>query len=139
MILMQSHLKPAAHRLLDQLGMLASGACALHCLLVPVLLAAAPALGEWLHYSETLERAFVWVAVLVSGLSISFGVQRHGQWIPAALLWALGSLLLLPTGLGIKPASEWLHALLMVPGGVAIALAHFHNWRALAQCRGHRH
>lgn len=119
--------------------MLASGACALHCLLVPVLLAAAPALGEVLHYSETLERGFVWIAVLVSGLSITLGIQRHRQWVPAALFWALGSLLLVPTGMGLKPESEWLHALLMVPGGVAIALAHFTNWRALARCSGHTH
>lgn len=127
------------HRALDRLGMLASGACALHCLLVPLLLAVAPALGEWLHYSETLERGFVWVAVLVSGFSIGLGVSRHHQLVPAVLLWSLGTLLLLPTGFGLQPSSEWLHALLMVPGGVAIALAHLANWRALASCRGHAH
>lgn len=128
-----------AHRTLDRLGMLASGACALHCLLVPVLLAVAPVLGETLHFSELLERGFVWLAVLLSAFSIGFGVLRHGQVVPAAVLWSIGTALLLPVGLGVEFGSEWLHALLMVPGGTAIAAAHLANWRALARCEGHAH
>lgn len=127
------------HAAIDRIGMLASGACALHCLLVPVLLAITPALGEWFHDAEWLERGFVWVAVLVSALSIGFGVLRHGQFVPALLLWSLGAALLLPVGLGHEAHNEWLHALQMVPGGLAIALAHLANWRALKRCEGHVH
>lgn len=132
--------KPAQlHRSVDRIGMLASGACAVHCLLVPLLLAISPVLGEVLHEAEWLERGFVWVAVVVSALSIGFGVLRHGQFVPALLLWSLGAALLLPVGLGYEPASEWLHAAQMVPGGIAIALAHLANWRALKRCEGHAH
>lgn len=127
------------HSTVDKLGMLASGACAVHCLLVPLLLAVSPVLGEALHQAEWLERGFVWVAVLVSAISIGLGVLRHGQYVPALVLWSIGAALLLPVGLGYEASSEWLHALQMVPGGLAIAMAHLANWRALKRCVGHAH
>lgn len=127
------------HGAVDRIGMLASGACALHCLLLPLLLAISPVLGEVLHEAEWLERGFVWVAVLVSAISIGTGVVRHGQYVPAVVLWSIGAALLLPVGLGMEAASEWMHALQMVPGGVAIALAHLANWRALKRCTDHAH
>jgi len=145
------------HGRLDQLGMLASSACALHCLLLPLLMAGFPLLGELFHFSAQSEAWFVASALLVSAASLALGLLRHGRIYPSLLLWSVGALLLIGFGLtgfgagdhahlhGLSElsahthANDWGHALAMATGGFALAAAHYSNWRALKSCRDHSH
>jgi hypothetical protein len=131
------------HQRVDQIGMWASGACAVHCLLMPLLLALFPVLGHALEWSAESEAVFVGCALVLSALSLGFGLLRHGKIIPAAAFWSVGAVLLIQFALfGEHDAhrhEEWLHAVGMGVGGALLALAHYANWRALKHCARHRH
>lgn len=112
----------------DRVGFGASFLCAVHCALLPVLLALAPALGlkfgGWIDFDQ----AFVIFATLLGATTMSLGYRRHR----AFHAWVL----LLP-GLALVWAASFtelhnhtaLHLLLMVVGGTLLALAHLLNLR----------
>lgn len=124
------------HALLDRLAAAGSLLCALHCLALPLVLVAAPALALGVWWSEGLERATVAVVTLVGLGSLGSGWWRHRSWLALALLgpgllvmWAA----LLVPGLHASVAG---HAVAMAVGGVLVALAHLCNLRL---ARGHVH
>ena len=65
------------HRLLDRLGAYGSIACAIHCALLPVLIALLPSLGVALFAGDALEQAFVVFASLLGLGSLSWSYRRH--------------------------------------------------------------
>lgn len=112
----------------DSLGATASFLCAIHCAIVPFLLALLPALNMNVLVDHNIERIFIAFASGVSLVTLIFGFQRHqnhralGFLLPGlALLW-LGALLEDYTGLNA-------HAVLVTVGGTLLALAHVTNLR----------
>ncbi|HWS78379.1 MAG TPA: MerC domain-containing protein [Thermomonas sp.] len=124
------------HRLLDRLGATGSLLCALHCAMLPLLIAALPALGLGSVLGERFEEAFVLFATLVGGYSVVSGYRRHRLWQALALM--LPGLSILWLGVLYAPLhqSTWPHALVMTVGGTLVGLAHLANLRLNA---GHRH
>lgn len=111
----------------DRLGAMGSTLCAAHCALLPLLLAAAPAVGAGLA-GPHFDQGFMLFATLLGSGSIALGCRRHQRyaiWIPllcGVLLIGLGTL------------SEWhdhviIHAVAMATGGLLIALSHMLNLR----------
>lgn len=114
---------------LDHIGATGSLACAVHCALLPLLIALLPALGLSGWLGEGFERAFVLFATMLGLLSLASGYRRH------RVLRALGMLL---TGLGVlwvavlyPPLHHSVipHALAMTFGGALVGLAHVLNLR----------
>ncbi|QIL21206.1 MerC domain-containing protein [Thermomonas sp. HDW16] len=124
------------HRLLDRLGATGSLLCALHCALLPLLIALLPTLGLGGVLDERFEQAFVLFATLVGGYSVLSGYQRHRLWQALALM--LPGLLILWLGVLYRPLHEsvWPHALVMTLGGTLVGLAHLANLKLNA---GHVH
>lgn len=124
------------HRLLDRLGATGSLLCALHCALLPVLIAALPSLGLAGAMGDRFEEAFVLFASLVGGYSVIAGYRRHRLWRALALM--LPGLLILWVGVLYAPLhhSQWPHAIVMTLGGTLVGLAHLANLRLNA---GHVH
>lgn len=94
---------------LDRYGVVASIGCAVHCMVAPLLLLAAPALGGlWVHPATHLAiAAFV---LPVAAVALHHGVRRHGRaWI--GVLGAAGMLLV-----AVGVVLPWL-----VPSGVHAA------------------
>lgn len=90
-----------------------SAACAVHCLVVPVALVAAP----WLALGETVE----WV-VLVALMPLVVwqlwrDVRRHGRWGPCAPVF-VG--LLVWTAAALTALEALVHAALIGAGGLAV-------------------
>ena len=128
--------------LLDRFGALAAMICALHCALVPLALAAIPALtlalyqfnsplhdvAQWMLLSHSFERIFAALSLSLCAMSLLIGWRRHGQlwaflpWSLALILLGLGTL----TSLAFVPI--W-HALFLVSGGTAVGVAHLLNLR----------
>ena len=112
----------------DRIGMWASLLCALHCALVPVVLALLPALGLGAIDLVDVDQAFVVFATLLGVVTMTLGYRKHR---------ALGAWTLLIIGLGLVWANTFtslhdhsiLHAVMMTIGGLLIALAHFVNFR----------
>jgi len=112
----------------DRIGLFTASLCAIHCALVPVLLAMAPALGMGFSGAADIDQAFVVFASVLGITTVAIGYRRHrvlqAVWFLVAglvLLWAGSFTPLHDHGLG--------HAVLMTLGGVLLAMAHFWNLR----------
>ena len=122
------------HRLLDRLGATGSLLCAVHCALLPVLIALLPSLGIATWMSDSVEEGFVVFATLLGLFTLVQGYRRHravralGMLVPGlAALWL---------GIGYEPLHHdaILHAVTMTFGGTLVGLAHLANLRLT-----HRH
>lgn len=103
----------------DNLGVLCSGLCLVHCVLVPVMmiLGTVTILSvEWIHYVIL----FLVIALAVFSLPASY--NKHGSWYPIA--FALAGLLILSSSLLIPESLEWM---LTVPGSLLMIWAHLLN------------
>lgn len=130
----------------DRLGMAIAGACAVHCLLAPLLFASVPALAlalrsfdsPWrgtaigLLRLQALEALVVTGTVLFAATCLALGWRRHRH--PAPLAWLAVSLPCFAVGL-LRPMSAVDHGLVLACGGVAVLLAHAGNRRLLQQWR----
>lgn len=117
------------HRLIDRFGATGSLVCALHCALLPLVIAALPSLGLAVWLSDGFERGFVLFASLLGVFSLVWGWRRHrairalGLLLPGlAVLWA--GVLYAPLHHAVVP-----HAVAMTLGGTLVGLAHVLNLR----------
>ena len=119
--------RPAS--VLDRLGATGSLVCALHCALLPLVIAMLPSLGIATWLGDGFERGFVLFATLLGLFSLVWGYRRHGA------VRALGLLLLglaaLWSGVLYTPLHHALvpHAIAMTFGGTLVGLAHIANLR----------
>lgn len=112
----------------DRVGATASLLCAVHCALLPFVLALLPALGLGFLADHGFERGFVAFACTLAALTMANGYRKHRSRRALALL--LPGVLLLGAGLAVDlgHAPAW-HATLIASGGVLVALAHVANLR----------
>ncbi len=117
------------HRLIDRFGATGSLVCALHCALLPLVIAVLPSLGLAVWLSDGFERGFVLFASLLGVFSLAWGWRRHrairalGLLLPGlAVLWA--GVLYAPLHHAVVP-----HAVAMTLGGTLVGLAHVANLR----------
>lgn len=129
---------------LDKFGTTASIICAVHCALLPVLIAMLPALGLSALAWSGFEWAFVCFATLLGGFSLWIGYKRHRVY--RALAFLVPGLILVWLGILWPEIHHNLlrHAMFMTAGGTLIAIAHLVNLRLThghvhdARC-GHQH
>lgn len=73
-----------APEVLDRTGVAASVACAIHCLIAPVILVAAPALGGWWVHPAT-HLVIAALVLPVAGMALWRGYRAHARsWILVA-------------------------------------------------------
>ena len=118
-----------SHRLLDHLGATGSLLCALHCALLPLLIALLPSLGVSAWLGEGFEQVFVLFATLFGLAVLAWSYRRHramralGLLVPGlAVLWI--AVLYAPLHHSVVP-----HAVAMTFGGTLVGLAHLANLR----------
>lgn len=113
-------------RVADRVGATASFLCAIHCALLPFVLALLPFLGLEFLADHRFERGFVMFACALALLALVSGFRRHHGARP--LMLAIPGLLLLVVG--VTFAESWsvvLHSVLVTCGGLLVASAHFVN------------
>ena len=124
-----------AHRLrqADRVGFAASMLCAVHCAAMPLVLALLPALGLGTAGWIDIDQAIVVFATVLAAATLTIGWRRHrtyhawGLLLPAlGLLWfaTFG-----PIHSHTGDRDAWLHAAMMVAGGLLLAAAHLTNMR----------
>jgi hypothetical protein len=115
----------------DRLGATASFLCAVHCALLPFVLAALPAFGLGFLADHGFERAFILCASLLALFTLVQGYRRHRA--PRALALVLPGLLLLWIGGFVVDAHGTMlwHAVLVALGGSLVAAAHLTNLRLI--------
>ncbi|UHQ24456.1 MerC domain-containing protein [Lysobacter sp. 5GHs7-4] len=115
--------------LLDRIGATGSLLCAVHCALLPLLIATLPALGVTVWFDDSFELIFVAFATLLGLFSVIWGYRRHHA-VRALSLLAPG-LLVLWLGVLYAPLHHSVvpHAIVMTLGGTLVGLAHLANLR----------
>jgi hypothetical protein len=125
-------------RVADRIGATASFLCAIHCALLPFVLALLPFVGLEFLADHRFERGFVLFACALALLALIRGYRRHQGTLPL-LLAAPGLALLL---LGVTYAEGYsviLHSVLVTCGGLLVASAHFVNLRNDRRLGAHVH
>jgi hypothetical protein len=114
---------------LDRFGATGSLLCAVHCAVLPMVIALLPSLGIAAWLGENFERGFVLFATALGAFSLVWGYRRHravralGLLVPGlAALWA--GVLYAPLHHAVLP-----HAIAMTFGGTLVGLAHLANLR----------
>ena len=124
-------------RVADRVGATASFLCAIHCALLPFVLALLPFVGLEFLADHRFERGFVLFACTLALFAMVRGYRRHQVSLP--LLLAVPGLALLL--LGVTYAEHYsiiLHSVLVTCGGLLVASAHFINLRNDRR-HGHAH
>lgn len=112
------------HRWLDTATLAASAACLLHCLALPLFVAALPLLSGLLEADMRVHRALLAFAWPASALALSLGHRRHGRVLPPAA----GALALMVLTLALFVEQRDMETALTVAGSLLLASAHLMNW-----------
>ena len=115
-------------RFADRFGATASFLCAVHCALLPLVLAILPALGLSFLADHRFEHAFIAFASMLALTTLIVGVRRHQRF---RAFWFLApGIVLLFAGIVVDfDHATRLHAALVAMGGSLVALAHITNLR----------
>ena len=114
---------------LDRVGVLLSGACAVHCVL-SVLLVSVLGLGGEALLSPAIHRVGLVLAVLIGAIALGYGVRRHGR---------TGPMIVGGVGLGLMTLAVFVghgfaEAVLTICGVSLVAAAHIWNLKGAASC-----
>lgn len=110
----------------DRIGATASFLCAVHCALLPFVIALLPLIGLGFLADHRFERVFVACAAVLASVTIVTAWRRHRK-LNALFLLVPGITLLLAGIIIDIGAHEWMHTALVVCGGVLVASAHVVN------------
>lgn len=115
------------HKPLDKTGIWLAIVCALHCLLVPVLLPTLSLLGLSFLGWEVLERVVLSFSLVIGAAAILIGMRHHQSFIPLLLLLVGGVFYVQKNhfGHGFEPV-------MVLAGAALIVTAHVIN---LQLCR----
>ena len=110
----------------DGMAVGASVLCLIHCLALPIVIAALPALAARLDLGEGFHLGVLAFALPVSAVALGEGWRRHRGLAP--LFVGAAGLVLLAAGLAFE---EWVavETGVTVAGSLLLAGAHVANWR----------
>ena len=112
--------------LVDRIGATASMLCAVHCALLPFVLALLPLIGLEFLAGHTFERVFVGCAAVLACASLLIAYRRHRR--PHALFLMVPGIALLCVGIVVNlDVHVLIHTACVVTGGVLVACAHVVN------------
>jgi hypothetical protein len=133
------HRQPAANApgidWIERAAVGASALCLIHCIGLPLLLAALPALSSLLPIPESFH---VWVlafAVPSSALALFAGRHHHRRAYPLTI--GATGLILLATGALVLLGGPW-ETPVTILGSLCLACAHVANWRLRHSSHQHR-
>lgn len=110
------------HKPLDKAGIIIAVLCALHCLLVPVVLPTLALVGLSFLGFEIFERIILSISLLVGGIAVIMGMRHHASWTPLWFLILGGVMYFNKNALG-----HHIEPLLILTGATFIVIAHILN------------
>lgn len=111
-------------RSLDKTGIWVTTLCALHCLLLPVILPMLSLIGLSFIGEEVLERTILGISLVVGFVALVIGMRKHLRLYPLLLLFAGGVIYWHKDSLG-----EVGEPIIILLGASLIVAAHWVNLR----------
>lgn len=112
----------------DRVGATASFLCAVHCALLPFVIALLPMLGLEFLADHRVERIFIVCAAMLASATLLTGYRRHRRRVPLILM--VPGLALMLAGISVDMDTQIvLHSVLVTCGGCLLATAHVINLR----------
>lgn len=113
---------------LDVMGFSASFLCAIHCMLMPLVLSFGLVGSSWLE-SPLVEWTFIVSTLILASWSLLGSLPNHNNKRPLVIA-AIGFVIILGVHLFEHVVGHFVAAI----GGVLIAYAHYLNWRLMTSC-----
>lgn len=130
-------MKSVTWRAFDRLGMTLSMACAVHCLVMPVLIPLLPLLASSFLTGETTESVILTATLLIAAPTLFRGYLKHRKFrVPAIFLLGLLFLALRPGAFHhdhVHEGEVW-HFVLAALAGLSLAIGHWLNLRLCKSC-----
>jgi hypothetical protein len=117
----------------DRLAVLISLLCAVHCLLLPVLLVAFPLLSGSLLSDESFHQLLLWVILPTSIISISLARCHHPDRKVLVLVSSGLFVLVFAALIAHEYLPESIDIAMSVIGGILLAIGHIRNFKLCKQ------
>jgi MerC mercury resistance protein len=125
-----------AHAKLDRLGIWLSAACAVHCMVMPIVLVFFPVMA-WIHWSRIMDAAALGVAAVFGLGGCVLSLRHHRDVTPLSMV--LAGLMLNGTGrFAASHLGPFLSQTLVIAGPMVMAYGLWRD-RRLCRCSGHAH
>lgn len=117
--------------MLDRIGITATSLCALHCILLPVLLPALPLLGISFLADHAWEHVFLIVTAILGSVALFSGFKRYHRKLYPFYLLALGVIIYWQK----HDFSESVQPFFIIVGALLIVSAHLINLKLCNDCK----
>lgn len=118
----------------DRLGIYASVACVIHCLLTPVLLSFSVFLAHILPSEERTHRTLAVAIAGIGAMALFRGLRRHRRMVVVWLMAAGMTCIFLAAILGDRLRHHWMEVAITVAGSLAMVTAHRLNHTFCGSC-----
>ncbi|MDT0605161.1 MerC domain-containing protein [Thalassotalea castellviae] len=117
--------------MLDRIGITATSLCALHCILLPVILPALPLLGIGFLADHTWEHIFLIVTAILGSIAMFSGFKRYHKKLYPFYLLMLGVVVYWQK----HDFSEAVQPFFIMIGATLIVAAHIINIKLCNSCK----
>ena len=118
--------------MLDRIGIALTSLCALHCILLPVLLPVLPLLGLSLLADHGFERIVLIITLILGFATLFAGFHRYHRQLYPFYALALGGVIYWHKDI---LGAEW-EPLILSIGSVLVVAAHWLNLKLCNSCKG---
>jgi hypothetical protein len=125
--------------MLDKAGMVASITCAIHCMIMPLVVTLLPIFGLSLFATEEFEWMLLMVSAMLGVTSLCFGFRKHKSFRAFSFL-GIGLTFLVIGRLAHEHVSHFrvftfdIYLLFLVAGAILVALSHWLNNKLCKSC-----
>ena len=125
--------------MLDKAGMIASITCAIHCMIMPLIVTLLPIFGLSLFATEEFEWMLLMVSAMLGVTSLCFGFRKHKSFKAFSFL-GIGLTFLVIGRLAHEHVSHFrvftfdIYLLFLVAGATLVALSHWLNNKLCKSC-----
>jgi predicted membrane channel-forming protein YqfA (hemolysin III family) len=130
--------------MLDKAGMVASVTCAVHCMIMPLIITLLPIFGLSLFATEEFEWILLMISAMLGVTSLCFGFRKHKSFKAFSFL-GIGLTMIVIGRLmhehinHLKVFHFDLYLLFLVIGAIMVALSHWLNNRLCNTCQPCHH
>ena len=125
--------------MLDKAGMIASITCAIHCMIMPLVITLLPIFGLSLFATEEFEWILLMISAMLGITSLCFGFRKHKSFKAFSFL-GIGLTFLVIGRLAHEHVSHFrvftfdIYLLFLVAGAILVALSHWLNNKLCNAC-----